>query len=578
MTSDAGVGLVLQELARELEGVSPAESQTRGVRSSVPLARYREGFIDANTFTIELQLLGYPDGQINTFLASAVLDFDTNLKSDLLGAYRQGFRNERTTEAEFRVQLSHLGLRKDLVDVYVIQELSRQKLEPPTDEEKELKATGSGTVLRRLRLGFIEARQFQEEMSTLGYTEREIARYHGVGLLEADTNLRSELVDVNITAYRTDRIDAAQLTVRLQELGISPDLVATKVQQETNRRKLESPSEEEKELKSIGQGTAQGRFREGWTDSETFGLEMLSLGYTEREIARYGQLATLAFDFDYKQDLLVFFRDALGRGELEPQEFVDRLSTLGMDPERARVHLARELVRRLPRVRVRPPVAPQPAYLTPSGKVQLRQVMEEFRSDIVERPVLEQRLRDLGMPEELALATVDLEEFRRIRPDLAPPPPEPPLFETAQGKLRLDTLRRLFRTSTIGAEVLYTGLLDLELPAELADAMAENELARAFEPPLPEPPAPPPFYQTPEGRVRVRTAIEAFRRQLIDTPEAIELLRDRQRVREIPSVLRATELFQLLRDLEEPVSLAEATVDFELVRRAPRPSTASPIS
>ncbi|KKL09495.1 hypothetical protein LCGC14_2565270, partial [marine sediment metagenome] len=84
-------------------------------------------------------------------------------------------------------------------------------------------------------------------------------------------------------------------------------------------------------------------------------------------------------------------------------------------------------------------------------------------------------------------------------------PEEPPQRLRAR-----ELLYRLRAERTSPAELLQE-LLELEMPFELAEATRDFEVTRLELRLAPPPPEPEPFFETPEGKLRVRTLREAFR-------------------------------------------------------------------
>lgn len=56
-----------------------------------------------------------------------------------------------------------------------------------------------------------------------------------------------------------------------------------------------------------------------------------------------------------------------------------------------------------------------------------------------------------------------------------------PFYQTEEGRIRVDTLRRLFRKDLIADKPFLQGLLALEYPDSLAIAILENERAREYQ-------------------------------------------------------------------------------------------------
>ena len=159
-------------------------------------------------------------------------------------------------------------------------------------------------------------------------------------------------------------------------------------------------------------------------------------------------------------------------------------------------------------------------------------------------------LRELGIRPERAEAYIDRAEIRLTPKPKPPPKPEVmPLYRRDIGAVRYREALTAFRGRVIDSGELYRRLTELEVPYDVAEATLRIEEAKlGLIEPLKEIPEKP-LYETEEGKVRVRTLVEAFRKDNIDQGE----------------------LFSGLLELEMEYSLVDALVHYELERKAPPP-------
>ena len=463
---------------------------------------------------------------------------------DRVAAWRQALRFERVPESDFRAELAELGVRPEVIEHWVETEHVRAGLDFLPFQEAEVRAAGRGVPVRRFREGLTDRQEFRDELVMLGYKDTDVARFEVQALLEQDANIRLDTLAAYRAGLRTGRLTEPQFRARASQLGVEPRQVDVYVETDQLRRKLEDPTDEEKELRATGRGTVLARYREGWTSRDEFAGEMLSLGYTLAEADRYQLQADLAFDLDWKADILRQLGDMFTRGTLEASEYVDRLAVLGMDANRAGTHLARLQVSLLPRRRVEPAVEPLPRYRTAAGRAQVRLAVEQFRSQEISQAELEGQLRNLEMPEDLVQATVELEAFRLEQRLAIPDPPGVPEYLTDDGKVRMRTLREAFRGGLFDVGAYQTGLEELEVGPDLVDALVDFESTRLAARRREEPIERVPRYQTTAGRRQVQLSLEQFRSQAI-TPAA---------------------LLSQLRNLEMPEDLVQANADLEQFR------------
>ena len=471
---------------------------------------------------------------------------------DRVSAWRQALRFERVPEAAFRQEMAGLGILTGEIDHLVMTERVRAGLDFLPFQEAELRSSGRAAPRRRYREGISTENMLRAELEMLGYSGPQIDRQTILADIERDTELRLDTLGAYRAGLRTGRISEVDFRVRAAILGVLPDFIDLYVEHDQLRRRLEPPTDEDKELRATGRGTVLTRYREGWDRPDDFRAAMLSLGYTTAESDRYQVQADISFDLDWKADVLRALGEQFVRGEVEAGDYMRRLATLGMDPARAQTHLARLQATLLPRVRARPVVEPLPRYRTRSGKAELRLATEEFRSQIIDAGELADRLRALEMDDNLVEATVDIEEVlleRRLR---QPDPPDRPEYQTDAGKVRTRTLRDAFRAGQLSPPAYQSALLELEVPTDLASAILDFETSRLAREIEEEGPASLPAYQTPTGRDQVAQIVADYRDRSLDRARLDALLRELEMPEELVLATADLEEFRLEHPLEVP--------------------------
>lgn len=514
-----------------------------------------DGTIEVEDALEELLAITVPDRVKEEAERRMKARVDRARAQDIVSAWRTALRFERVDELEFRAALADLGIPEATVSHLVRVEATRRGLDEFGSATGEIRASGRASPARRFREGMTDVGEFRGELEALGYAGEQLDRLEAVGTLDRETSLTLDTLSAYRAGLRTGRLTEADFRTRSADLGIRADFIELYVETDTLRRRLEDPTEEETEIRATGRGTALARFREGWTTEGEFTQEMAALGYTEGETQQYATVARLAFDLDWKSDILRQLGEQFTRGEIDGPDYVDRLTTLGMDPARAATHLARLQATLLPRIRVVPRVEPLPRYRTPAGKAQVRLAREEFRALLIDERELFSRLATLEMPEDLVQSTVELESFRRAqRVDLAEVA-VPAAYLTDVGEIRMRTLREAFRGDLITADQLRANLGELEVPAEIADALVEFEVTRLVARRREVPVEPVPEYLTPAGRDLVRLGIEQFRTGVIDGAELANQLRGLAMPDELVRAKVELEEFRLVADVAIPEAL-----------------------
>jgi hypothetical protein len=514
-----------------------------------------DGTIEVENALLELFVIDVPDRVQEGAERRMRARVDRARAQDRVGSWRAALRFERVDELEFREALAELEIPVATVDHLVAVEATRRGVDVLGAANTEIRASGRTAPARRFREGLTDVTEFRSELEALGYAGEQLARLEGIAVLDRSTALALDTLSAYRAGLRTGRLSELEFRTALAKLGIARDFIGMYVESDLLRRKLEDPTDEEQELRGTGRGTSLARFREGWTTEGEFSSEMAALGYTAQEAEQYATVAQLAFDFDWKSDMLRLLGEQLTRGEIDGEGYLGRLATLGMDPARAQTHLARLQASLIPRIRPVVRVEALPRYRTPAGKAQVQLAREEFRALLIDEAELTARLANLEMSPELVRSTVELETFRRVRRVELREAPVPALYQTDAGEIRIRTLREAFRGGFIVSDQLRANLAELEVPADVADEMVEFEVTRLAARRREAPVEPVATYLTPAGRDQVRLAIDLFRSGVID----------------------GTELAGRFRELQMPDDLVGAKVELEEFRLVSRVAIPDPL-
>jgi len=256
----------------------------------------------------------------------------------------------------------------------------------------------------------------------------------------------------------------------------------------------------------------------------------------------------LWFAREILEDRVMAWREAYRRDRLTLDELSGNLASV--IPRRDRVVSLVELerIRKLPRPIVPRPKPPAPRYQTPDGKKRVMAALTLYRGEMIGDETLRTRLRAEETPEVEIEAQLALERARiAVRPP-KPAPPEPPFYETPEGRLRVHTIRTLYRARLLIPNEVIEGLENLEMPPSFARAVLADEDAWIIAHPPPPPPPVPARYRTDEGRAKLAADKLAFRTGQIDEEE----------------------LGSRLLDLEMGTDMARWILDFEVLRKAAR--------
>jgi len=159
-------------------------------------------------------------------------------------------------------------------------------------------------------------------------------------------------------------------------------------------------------------GVARTRFREGFTTEEQFIEELQLLRVSDEELELELAAAKLDYATDYLRDLIAAYRDAVRKGNLSIDGYRDRLTELGMVPERVAGYMLREVARLKPEELATVIAPPKPYYETDAGKIVVDTIRRQRRKLLITRDQEIASLLETGMPVDQALAAANNDDVR----------------------------------------------------------------------------------------------------------------------------------------------------------------------
>ncbi|MBA7571409.1 hypothetical protein ES708_13172 [subsurface metagenome] len=228
-------------------------------------------------------------------------------------------------------------------------------------------------------------------------------------------------------------------------------------------------------------GTARTRFREGFTTEPQFIQELQLLRVSDEELDLELAAGRLDYATDYLRDLIAAYRDAVRKGNLSIDGYRERLSQLGLVPERVMGYVLREVARVRPGELPSVIGPPGEIYLTDEGRVITDTIRRRRQKELMSRDEEIASLLELGMPVSYAEAIADNDDSRLAEREEIEPEKIIPAYETDDGRVKVDTIRRERRKKIITREKEITSLTALEMPDWFAEAIAANDDVRLAE-------------------------------------------------------------------------------------------------
>ncbi len=159
-------------------------------------------------------------------------------------------------------------------------------------------------------------------------------------------------------------------------------------------------------------GVARSRFREGFTTEEQFIQELKMLRVSDEELDIELAAGRLDYATDYLRDLIAAYRDAVRKGNLSIDGYRERLSELGLVPERVMGYVLREVARLKPEELPTVIAPPRPYYETDAGRIQVDTIRRRRRKLIITRDQEIAALLETGMPVDQATSAADNDDVR----------------------------------------------------------------------------------------------------------------------------------------------------------------------
>ena len=223
------------------------------------------------------------------------------------------------------------------------------------------------------------------------------------------------------------------------------------------------------ELRTLMVGVAMTRYKEGLDNDSTLENNLMALGVEKALMPKYLFAAQLSYLTDYQNDLIAYYKDAYHRRDIEEPEFRSNLIRSGLLPERIDLAIDRERIKRL--------AAPK-AAVPEEISIQFDTIRDRRSKLLITRDQEIEALIALGKELPYAIAIADNDDVKVAEKAVVVIPKPVPLYETEEGKIRVDTIRRLRRQRQITPEEEQQALVALEMPAPLAKAIVDNDEIR----------------------------------------------------------------------------------------------------
>jgi hypothetical protein len=222
-------------------------------------------------------------------------------------------------------------------------------------------------------------------------------------------------------------------------------------------------------LAAVSSSTAMTRFQEGFDDEKALRQNLTTLGIADQMLDRYVFAAQLKYLYDYQVDMKAYYIDAYHRRAIEEPELRTSLVQAGLAADRLDLVVDAQKIKRLAAAKVADP---------PELSVQFDTIRDRRKKLLITRDVEVKQLVAMGKELPYALAIADNDDVALAEKNVPPKVVVIPYYETEAGKVQVDTIRRLRRQRQSSADEELQALGNLEMPADLAGAIVENDALR----------------------------------------------------------------------------------------------------
>ena len=222
-------------------------------------------------------------------------------------------------------------------------------------------------------------------------------------------------------------------------------------------------------LAAVSSSTAMTRYQEGFDDETALRQNLTTLGIAPQMLDRYVFAANLKYLYDYQTDLKTFYIDEYHRRVIEEPELRSSLVEAGLATERLDLVVGAQKIKRL---------AASAKAADPAIAVEEATIREQRTKELITADQEKAALVSLGKELPYALAITKQDTVKLTPKATVTVPVLLPEYETEAGKVQVDTIRRLRRQGQSSSVDELAALGALEMPADLAQAIVDNDALR----------------------------------------------------------------------------------------------------
>ncbi len=298
-----------------------------------------DNFIDGALKTTELDhylgVLGLTGDLTKSIIEAADLSRRKNIRRKALSYLEKQFLEGYMSREEFIEKLVSYGFDEDLVKEYAtLLEYVRDNyivVKETKDERNSLKST----LVNKYKHGLITDEELEQELRKLNLNEIEIALTIARAKLEFDAEQKTLLFNDLIERLKQGRLSKSEFVDQCTRLAINYDRCLAYAEYYWTKYIGDEFLVMTKDERSALASSLVKKYVMGFMTEDELRQELKKLMYTDEEIELRIKRATVEDEVKMLTDLLAEADSLLKKGELDPDEYIDYLVSLGMRRGRA---------------------------------------------------------------------------------------------------------------------------------------------------------------------------------------------------------------------------------------------------
>ena len=305
--------------------------------------QFSEGLLKPEEFTSYLGVLGVREDFAKQILDVALTTREKKLRSKAVSYYEKMYLEGRISRDEFVNMLTQLGYEDDFARKYAsLLEYVRDNYYVFTltkDERSNL----ASIYIEKYRYGMLTEDELRRKLAELAFADWEVDLKKLIAEEEYDMQVRKDRLNLLIEQMKQGLIDRRSFVENCAQLGFVYDkcreLADYYYTKYIGVDFYVATKDERKALANV----LIKKYVDGWIDEDTLRDRLRKLRFLDAEIDLMIEKAREEYESKYLSDLLAEADALLKKQEIDVDEYIEYLASLGMARERAEARARRIL-------------------------------------------------------------------------------------------------------------------------------------------------------------------------------------------------------------------------------------------